>query len=292
MQKKDSILSSNEMAQQKTPLFFIWLVLVDKEQKKTTGLMVVMLLVCQHRGKDKGIDKGAATKKTAENANKTERVHSEHKKQEPQRGERRREQKKQKTAQSVQKSKMSAQYASSILGVSLNATEQELKAAYRKLCKNWHPDRNQGSEEATKRKMQQINEAYKVMSQHIRSRVVPSRSEQSRQPRFEHLNLMQQANRIYNKLQQAIRDYDSAVDRLKVATAEKERIRNEYLRTPANDPNKQKLAQQLIMAETTCVACVNNKLRAQAYKEKCEREYKTFPIYVFQQKCCEYQRAA
>lgn len=191
---------------------------------------------------------------------------------------------------SFAKASMSPQQAASILGVSLNATEAEVKAAYRKLCKIWHPDRNQGNEEAAKRKMQQINEAYSVMSQYIRNRGGQSRPEQ---PRPDHVYQTQMA---WNKLQQAIRDYEYAVDRLKAATAEKERIRNEYARTAANDPKKQKLAQQLRKAEMTWSACVNNKVRAQAHKDKCEREYNMLRMQkytkMYQQKCCEYQRAA
>lgn len=188
---------------------------------------------------------------------------------------------------------MTPQQAASILGVSLSATEQEVKVAYRKLCKIWHPDRNQGNEEVAKRKMQQINEAYSVMSQYIRNRGGQSRPEQPQQPRPEHINRMQQA---WNKLQQAIRDYDYAVDRLKAATAEKERIRSEYVRTAANDQKKRKLEQQLRKAEIAWSACVNNKIRAQAYKDKCEREYNMLRMQkytkMYQQKCCEYQRAA
>ena len=46
-----------------------------------------------------------------------------------------------------------------ILGVSRDASDEEIKRAYRQLAKKYHPDRNPGDAEAAK-KMQQINAAY------------------------------------------------------------------------------------------------------------------------------------
>ena len=46
-----------------------------------------------------------------------------------------------------------------VLGVSPNATDEEIKKAYRRLAKQYHPDRNPGDAEAA-RKMQEINAAY------------------------------------------------------------------------------------------------------------------------------------
>ncbi len=46
-----------------------------------------------------------------------------------------------------------------VLGVDRNASDEEIKRAYRKLAKQYHPDANPGDEAAAK-KMQEINDAY------------------------------------------------------------------------------------------------------------------------------------
>ncbi len=46
-----------------------------------------------------------------------------------------------------------------VLGVSPNASDEEIKQAYRRLAKQYHPDRNPGDQEAA-RKMQEVNAAY------------------------------------------------------------------------------------------------------------------------------------
>lgn len=46
-----------------------------------------------------------------------------------------------------------------VLGVSRDASDDEIKRAYRRLAKQYHPDRNPGDAEAAK-KMQEINAAY------------------------------------------------------------------------------------------------------------------------------------
>lgn len=46
-----------------------------------------------------------------------------------------------------------------VLGVSPNASDEEIKRAYRQLARQYHPDRNPGDPEAA-RKMQEINAAY------------------------------------------------------------------------------------------------------------------------------------
>ena len=46
-----------------------------------------------------------------------------------------------------------------VLGVSPDASDEEIKRAYRNLAKKYHPDKNPGDAEAAK-KMQQVNAAY------------------------------------------------------------------------------------------------------------------------------------
>lgn len=50
-----------------------------------------------------------------------------------------------------------------VLGVTEEATQDEIKKAFRKLAKKYHPDTNNGNEEAAK-KFQEVNEAYSVLS--------------------------------------------------------------------------------------------------------------------------------
>ena len=49
-----------------------------------------------------------------------------------------------------------------VLGVSRNASEDEIKSAYRKLAKRYHPDLHPGDEECAK-KMNEINAAYEAI---------------------------------------------------------------------------------------------------------------------------------
>ena len=49
----------------------------------------------------------------------------------------------------------------SILGISINASDEEIKRAYRALSKRWHPDMNPGLD--TTAIMQDINEAYFIL---------------------------------------------------------------------------------------------------------------------------------
>jgi molecular chaperone DnaJ len=49
-----------------------------------------------------------------------------------------------------------------VLGVARDASEEDLKKAYRKLAMKWHPDRNQG-DKAAEAQFKELNEAYDVL---------------------------------------------------------------------------------------------------------------------------------
>lgn len=52
----------------------------------------------------------------------------------------------------------------SILGVNRNASQDEIKKAYKKQALRWHPDRNRKNEEAAKKKFQEVSEAFEVLN--------------------------------------------------------------------------------------------------------------------------------
>ena len=51
-----------------------------------------------------------------------------------------------------------------VLGVSKNATEDDIKRAYRKLARKYHPDLNKDNPKAAEEKFKEVNEAYHVLS--------------------------------------------------------------------------------------------------------------------------------
>lgn len=59
-----------------------------------------------------------------------------------------------------------------VLGVSRDATDEQIKQAYRRLAKKYHPDLNPGDKEAA-RKMQEVNAAYEQIKNPEKTRPNP-----------------------------------------------------------------------------------------------------------------------
>ncbi|MCI1958497.1 MAG: molecular chaperone DnaJ [Clostridia bacterium] len=51
-----------------------------------------------------------------------------------------------------------------VLGLQKGASESDIKRAYRKMAKKYHPDNNPGNEKQAEEKMKEVNEAYEVLS--------------------------------------------------------------------------------------------------------------------------------
>ena len=51
-----------------------------------------------------------------------------------------------------------------VLGIAKNATDEEIKKAYRKLAKKYHPDANPDNKQEAEAKFKEVNEAYEVLS--------------------------------------------------------------------------------------------------------------------------------
>lgn len=58
----------------------------------------------------------------------------------------------------------------SVLKVGKKATKDEVKKAYKKQARQWHPDKNPDSQEEATRKFKQISEAYQILSDDMKRR--------------------------------------------------------------------------------------------------------------------------
>lgn len=89
-----------------------------------------------------------------------------------------------------------------ILGVNKNATNEEIKKAYRKLALNYHPDTNKG-DKACEEKFKKIQNAYKILSNSKERQKYDSRSNPSFNisPNFTRRNALQLHNKLIYKAQ-------------------------------------------------------------------------------------------
>lgn len=97
-----------------------------------------------------------------------------------------------------------------ILGVSPDASDEEIKRAYRKLAKKYHPDLNPGDEEAAKQ-MQRVNAAYEQIQDKdkggyapFRGTEAPSDSDRYQQAAYQYIRYRryQEALNVLNSTQQ------------------------------------------------------------------------------------------
>jgi len=51
-----------------------------------------------------------------------------------------------------------------VLGVSKDATKEQISKAYKKLAGKWHPDKNQNNKEEAEKKFTEISKAYNVLN--------------------------------------------------------------------------------------------------------------------------------
>lgn len=70
-----------------------------------------------------------------------------------------------------------------ILGVSKNASDKEIKQAFRKLAKEYHPDTNEG-DKAKEEKFKEVGEAYEVLSDPEKRQVYDTRGTQGVKDEF------------------------------------------------------------------------------------------------------------
>ena len=56
-----------------------------------------------------------------------------------------------------------------VLGVNKSASDDEIKKAYRRLARKYHPDLNKDNPKAAEEKFKEVNEAYHVLSDAVES---------------------------------------------------------------------------------------------------------------------------
>ena len=63
---------------------------------------------------------------------------------------------------------MAAECPYAVLSVAPDAALRDITVAYRKLARKWHPDKYRGNPERGSRKMREVSEAKKVLSERFK----------------------------------------------------------------------------------------------------------------------------
>ena len=99
-----------------------------------------------------------------------------------------------------------------VLGLEPGASDEEVKRAYRKLAKKYHPDPNPGDEEAA-RQMQRINAAYEQIQNRDSGSYDPFQQERSAQADADRYQKAAYQYIRYRRYREAVNVLDNASDR-------------------------------------------------------------------------------
>lgn len=137
------------------------------------------------------------------------------------------------TNSSINMAELNPQRAAQILGISLNATEQEAKQSYRTLIRRWHPDNNPNNVAEATKMSQLIIIAYELVIKHIgqnknynsQQAGIKKQTADVKQNTGTTQNQKEQTNYSYNSeikkawenLQEAFRNHEMAKNNYKIA---------------------------------------------------------------------------
>lgn len=134
------------------------------------------------------------------------------------------------TNSSINMAELNPQRAAQILGISLNATEQEAKQSYRTLIRRWHPDNNPNNVAEATKMSQLVIIAYELVIKHIgqNKNYNPQQAEIKKQT----ADVKQNTGTTQNQKEQTNYSYNSEIkkawENLQEAFRNHERAKNNY----------------------------------------------------------------